>query len=83
MMEVFTHLDNSITLKPVTDPAFEYGQTQFEKANATLSDEVMKNIGVQDSTVIKSLGIFAIVFFLLLVLLGIYFLMKMCEQILI
>ena len=62
MMEVLTHLDNAITLKPVTDPIFEYGLTQFEKANATLSDEVMKNTGVQDSKMTQSLGIFALIY---------------------
>ena len=51
MMEVLTHLDNSITLKPITDPIFDYGKTQFERANSTLSDEVMKNAGVQDSKI--------------------------------
>ena len=79
MMEVLTHLDNAITLKPVTDPIFEYGLTQFEKANATLSDEFMKNTGVQDSKMTQSLGIFALIFLLLLVLLGIYFLTKTCK----
>ncbi len=39
MMELFTQMDNAITLKPITDPIFEYGQTQFEKANVTLYDE--------------------------------------------
>ena len=46
MLEVFKYMDNAITMKPVSDPVFEYGQSQFEKANATLSDEGMKNMGV-------------------------------------
>ena len=50
MMEVFKYMDDAITLKPVSDHIFEYGQSQFEKANATLTDEGMKNMGVQDST---------------------------------
>ena len=27
--EIFTQMDNAITLKPVSDPIFEFGQTQF------------------------------------------------------
>ena len=46
MLEVFKYMDDAITLKPVSDPIFEYGQTQFEKANATLTDEGMKDMGV-------------------------------------
>ena len=41
MIEVLTHLDNAITLKPVTDPIFDYGKTQFQMAEDTLSIEVM------------------------------------------
>ena len=33
MLEIFQYMDDAITLKPVSDPLFEYGQTKFEKAN--------------------------------------------------
>ena len=49
MMEIFTHMDNAITLKPISDLIFDFGKTQFEKADAALTDEVMKNAGVQDT----------------------------------
>ena len=49
MLEVFKYMDDAITLKPVSDPIFEYGQSQFDKANSTLHNEAMKNMGVQDS----------------------------------
>lgn len=29
MMEIFTHMDNAVTLKPISDPMFEYGMTGF------------------------------------------------------
>ena len=76
MMEVFKYMDDAITLKPVSDPIFEYGQSQFEKANATLTDEGMKNMGVQDSTLIKSLGLFFVVILVLLFFVLIYFVVK-------
>ena len=46
VMEIFVYMDNAITLKPITDLIFDYGQTKFEKANATLTDEGLKNLGV-------------------------------------
>ena len=76
MLEVFKYMDDAITLKPVTDPMFEYGQSQFEKANATLQDEGMKNMGVQDSALTKSLGLFLVVMMGLLFLVVIYYMVK-------
>ena len=46
MLEVFKYMDDAITLKPISDPIFDYGQTQFQKANATLTDENMRNMGI-------------------------------------
>ena len=71
MLKIFEYMDNAITLKPVSDFLFEYGQTQFDKANATLTDEDMMGMGVQDSDIGKSLGLFsvilaALVFFLIM-----------------
>ena len=54
MIEIFKYMDNAITLKPVIDPIFEYGQTAFQKANETLTDETMLNLGFQDAGVCKS-----------------------------
>ena len=76
MLEVFKYMDDAITLKPVSDPVFEYGQTKFEKANATLTDEGMKNMGVQDSSLFKSLGLFLMVLLGLLSLVLVYFMVK-------
>ena len=72
MLEVFKYMDNAISLKPISDPIFEYGQTQFEKANATLMDEGMKDMGVQDTSLFKSLGLFLVVLLGLLGLMLVY-----------
>ena len=69
-------MDDAITLKPVSDPIFEYGQSQFEIANATLSDEGMRNAGVQDTQLLKSLGLFGVVVLVLILSVFFYFLMK-------
>ena len=37
MMEIFRYMDDAITLKPVTDPIFDYGKSAFEKANSKLT----------------------------------------------
>ena len=76
MHDVFNFLDDAITLKPVSDPIFEYGQSQYEKANATLTNEGMKNMGVQDSSLLKSLGLFLVVVIGLLLLVMIYYMVK-------
>jgi len=61
LLEIFKYMDNAITMKPISDLAFEYGKTQFEKANSTLTDDGMKDMGVQDSDLGKSLGLFGLV----------------------
>lgn len=65
-------MDNAITLKPISDLAFEYGKSQFEKANSTLTDEGMMDMGVQDSDIGKSLGLFGVVIALLVFLIIVY-----------
>lgn len=72
MMETFRFLDDAITLKPVTDPIFEYGQSKFAKANSTLTDESMRNAGVQDTQLFKSLGLFTVIVVLLGILVVFY-----------
>ena len=80
MLEIFKYMDDAITLKPVSDPIFEYGQSQFDKANATLTDEGMKNMGVQDTALVKSLGLFAVVVICLLTLVLVYYLVKLSKN---
>ena len=76
MLELFKYLDDAVTLKPVSDPIFEYGQSKFDKANATLTDYRMKNMGIQDSSLIKSLGFFTLGLLLLVLLVLVYFAFK-------
>ena len=42
MLEIFMYMDNAITLKPVSDPIFDYGKSEFAKTEATLTDEQMR-----------------------------------------
>ena len=76
MLELFKYLDDAVTLKPVSDPIFEYGQSKFDKANATLTDYRMKNMGIQDSSLTKSLGFFTLGLLLLVLLVLVYFAFK-------
>ena len=73
MLEIFKYMDNAITLKPISDLAFDYGKSQFQKANSTLTDEGMYDMGVQDSSIVKSLGLFGLVFSLLIFLISVYY----------
>ena len=76
MIEVFSYMDNAVTLKPITDLAFDYGKTQFEKANATLTDDGMLDMGVQDSSLGKNFGFYAFAIFGILLLIVIYHVIK-------
>ena len=42
----FEYMDNAITMKPVTDFVSDYSKSKFEKANATLTDQGMLDMGV-------------------------------------
>ena len=53
MKFVLEQMDNAITLKPITDPIFEIGASKFELINSTLSDEGLKNSGIQDTKMAK------------------------------
>ena len=76
MLDIFMYMDNAITLKPISDPIFEYGKSEFDKAEATLNDENMKSLGVQDTSLAKSLGLYAIVLGGLLIAIGFYVIMR-------
>ena len=69
-------LEYAITMKPVSDLAMDYGKTKFELANQTLSDEGLKNSGVTDPQLFKTLGVFGIVLIFLLICVGFYFLLR-------
>ncbi len=71
MMLILKFLDDAITLKPVTDQVFNFGKSKFEVANSTLSDQSLKDAGVSDPELTKSLGLFALVIVGLLFLVGI------------
>ena len=72
MDSVFLYLDNAITLKPISDVLFDFGKSDFELVDSTLNDEQMKSLGVQDSALSKSLGLYGIVFLTLLALIGLF-----------
>ena len=74
------YMDNTITMKPVSDPILEYGKSEFAKANETLQDENMKAMGVQDSGLFKSLGVFAVVLLGMLIAVLVFFVLKCCKM---
>ena len=80
MMSIFTWIDNAVTLKPVSDAIKDYGKSKFELANQTLSDEGLRNSGVTDPDLVQSLGMFGLVLFLMLILVGIYCLLYVCAH---
>ena len=63
-------------MKPVSDVVMDYGKSKFELANQTLSDEGLKNAGVTDPQLFKTLGIFGLVLVFLLICVGLYFLLR-------
>ena len=73
---IFRQMDNAITLKPIIDPMYELGASKFEVINASLSDEGLQNSGVQDAKLAKQLGIFALIFIVILIGILVWFLIK-------
>ena len=69
-------LELAITLKPVSDLVMDFGKSKFQLANETLSDENLKKAGVSDPEMFKTLGVFGFVLILLLILVGIYLILK-------
>ena len=69
-------LELAITLKPVSDLVMDFGKSKFQLANETLSDENLKKAGVSDPEMFKTLGIFGFVLIILLILVGIYLILK-------
>ena len=80
MERLFLWMDNAITLKPISDKVFDYGKSKFEIANQTISDEGLRNAGVSDPQLIKSLGIFGLFLLCLLISLSIYLLLRFLEK---
>ena len=79
MMEIFTYMDNTITLKPLMDPIFEIGKDNFEITSQKLQDSALENVGIQDAQILKSLGLFAVALALITVGVVIYYLMRTCK----
>jgi len=76
MVFVFEQMDNAITLKPVVAPIFEFGQSKFDKVNSTVEDEGMKNSGIEETNVLKQLGLLTLAFVGILLAIGLYFIVK-------
>ena len=69
-------MHNAITLEPFVQFMFEYSKSKFENANAKLSEEELQKVGIEDPNTFRSLGIFAIAFILLVILILLYFLLR-------
>ena len=67
-------------MKPISDPIFDYGKSKFQKANETLSDEGLRNAGVTDTKLAKTLGFFGLVIVLMLILVGVFFLLSWANK---
>ena len=81
MMLVFEYADNAITLRPISQPIFNYGKTKFEIANSTLANEDLLGLGVQDASLTQSLGVFLLAAVAIGLLILLYFIIKCCRKI--
>ena len=78
--DLFEKINDAITLDSVVDTVFDIGKSKFELANATLSDEGLKDAGVTDPQLFKSLGIFGLILLGLIVAIGIYLLLQFIDS---
>ena len=67
---------NAITLEPFVQFMFEYSKSKFDNANDKLSNEELQKVGIEDPNTFRSLGIFALVFMTILILILFYFLLR-------
>ena len=78
--DIFARIDDAVTMDPVVDAMFDFGKSKFELANTTLSDEGLRNAGVSDPELFKSLGIFTVIAALLLLATGVYLLLHFLDS---
>ena len=79
MSEILLWIENAVTLKPITDEIFDYGNSKFELANQKLEEGYLKEFGVTERRLSKGLGIFAIFLFIYFICTGIYFLLVLLK----
>ena len=80
LMLVYQKMNHAITLKPISDPIFDYGKTKFGILEETLSDERIMKLGVEDVSLAKTLGVFLFVIVLIGISFGVYFLAKLLAK---
>ena len=80
MLLIYEYMDNAITLKPISNPIMEWGQSKYQIANKTLSDEGLRDMGVQDTSLFKSLGVFLFVLLLMGCVLIVYGIAKLIAR---
>ena len=64
----------------MSDIVLNFGKSKFQLASEVLTDEGLKNAGVSDPLLVKSLGMFGFVFFVLLILTGLFFILKSAHK---
>ena len=74
--EVIKYIMNAIYLTEVNNTIMDYGKTEFEVAKSSTKDEFLVKQGIEDDSIMKSLGIFAISVGLILLIVLIYFMFK-------
>lgn len=75
---MITYIIEAIYLEEVNNAIMDYGQTKFEVAKETNTDEWLVSQGIEDTQLVKNLGVFAISFFLILLAFLFYFIIKKC-----
>lgn len=73
---VITYIIDAIYLETVNNAIMEFGMTEFEVAKATTKDEFKREQGIMDDDLLKSLGVFAISIFIILLVMLCYLLIK-------
>lgn len=78
VQEVIKYIIEALYLKEVNNSIMSYGQSQFEIAKGSTKDEFLLKQGIEDSSLMKSLGVFAVSIALILCILLVYLLIKKC-----
>lgn len=80
VQEVIKFITEAVYLKNVTYTIMDYGRSKFEIAKDNTKDSFLFDQGIEDSSLVKSLGIFAISLIFIAALFFIYFIFKKCAS---
>ena len=77
---VFDSVYNAVTLRPIKTVVFEYGEEKYDLAKEKVQDDEFLGMDIRKDNIFWSLGIFGIVLFALIIVLFLYYVIKLLRN---